>query len=105
MYQMELCEEKQMDLTLHVVVHLSTAKILDQNLRREYFNYFQKIKKTFFSKNGGENRQHFDKATIRSSKFTASKRYPLKLYQPTEKTKNSAVAKTVSYTHLRAHET
>ena len=29
MYQMELCEEKQMDLTLHVVVHLSTAKILD----------------------------------------------------------------------------
>ena len=29
MYQMELCEEKQMDLTLHVVVHLSTAKGLD----------------------------------------------------------------------------
>ena len=79
--------------TLNNRLKILTAKILDQNLRREYFNYFQKIKKTFFSKNSGENRQDFDKATIRSSKFAASKRYSLTLYQPTEKTKNSAVAK------------
>ncbi len=75
-------------------LQLLTGKISDKNLRSEYFNYFQKVKKEFFSVTTHESRQKFrDYKTFGNKKFDRNWIHSFKKSKPTTETINSPVAK------------